>query len=106
MARKMSNLKIIIFTILISLILLVGATFIDIYKTHKNRLILVSQKRITEACETCFLEEKCHSSKVTLQELIDLNYLKEEVNPLTKMYYSKESYVTKENDTYVFHEVD
>lgn len=49
MVRKMSNLKIIIFTFLISLILLVGASFIDIYKTHKNRLILVSQKRITEA---------------------------------------------------------
>ena len=77
MVRKMSNLKIIIFTFLISLILLVGASFIDIYKTHKN-----------------------------LQELIDLNYLKEEVNPLTKMYYSKKSYVTKENDTYTFYEVD
>ena len=102
----MSNLKVIILTFLISLILLVGVSFIDIYKIHEKRVVLVSQKRITEACETCFLEGKCNSSKVTLQELINLNYLKEEVNPLTKMYYSKESYVTKENDTYVFHEVD
>lgn len=106
MEKNMTNFKLCLGTLFISVFLVFGYSFYGVYKEHERRLRLVSEKRITEACETCFLEEKCNSSKVTLQELINLNYLKEEVNPLTKMYYSKESYVTKENDTYIFHEVD
>ena len=102
----MSNLKVIILTLITSLIFLLGVSFIDIYKLHEKRVILVSQKRITEACETCFLEEECSGEKVTLGELISLNYLKEEVNPLTKLYYSHDAYVIKENNEYFFYDVE
>lgn len=106
MKIKISNFKLCFGTFFLTVLLVLGISFYNAYKEHEKRLILVSEKRIIEACQTCFLEDKCEGKIVTLKELIQLNYLKEEVNPITKMYYSQDSYVAKENNTYVFHGVD
>ena len=106
MEKNMTNFKLCLGTLFISVFLIFGTSFYGVYKEHEKRLRLVSEKRITEACETCFLEGKCSQEKTTLEDLMTLNYLKEEVNPLTKLYYSHASYVLKENNTYVFYEVN
>lgn len=82
--------------------LLIGVTSYKVIKKHNDKLILVKEKYIIERAEKCINEDKCKSDKVTLKELQALNYIKKEVNPVTKEYYNEESYVTYENNEYVF----
>ncbi len=101
----MKKRYIICITIVISGLLITAATFFKVTKNHTDRVILVTEKRITEAAKECVWNEDCKENKITLGYLIQKGYLKEEVNPITKMYYTHESYVLKENEQYTFHEV-
>ena len=92
-------------TFLLSMLIIVSFSIYKVQKKHDNFVLQVSEKRITEAAMSCYYEEKCFENKVTLGELIFMGYLKEEVNPKTKMYYSHESYVEKKENTYTFVEV-
>jgi len=101
----MSRFKMIIFTILISVGCIVGFSFYKIQKQHEAKILIVSEKRIEEAAQECYYDNVCEE-KVTLGELIHYGYSKEEVNPLTKMYYSKDSYVEKKGTKFQFVPMD
>jgi len=83
----MSNFKIISFTIFLSMLLVISFTIYKVQENHNKIVLLVSEKKIEESAAECFYEDKCTGSIVTLGELIQLGYAKEEVNPVTKMYY-------------------
>lgn len=98
-----SNKNIVIATVMIILISIGSYTTYKVYQEHQKKLLLVSEKRITEAAYKCFLEEQCLDSKITLNKLYEYNYLEEEANPLTKEVYSGLSYVENNDGKYVFY---
>ena len=104
MEKIMNNRNCILFTILFSLILIIGLTIYKVYDTHLKRNFWVVEKRIIEGAKECVWNDECSAGKITLGELISLGYAKEEVNPKTKMYYTHESYVLVENNQYTFYE--
>lgn len=82
--------------------LLIGVTSFKVIRNHNEKLILVNEKYIIERAKKCINDNECKSDKVTLKELHDLEYINRQVNPVTKEYYNDSSYVTKENNEYVF----
>lgn len=105
MEVKMKNSIIFLMTIGIVLVSLVLGTIYKAYKTHNDRLLLVAQKKIIESAITCVNEDKCSDEKITIGTLISEGYLTETINPLTKIYYSHDSYVIKESNEYHFIEI-
>lgn len=83
--------------VLAIIVLVVAATALKVYTNHKESLLLVASKKIEEAGEKCFLEEKCTGDKTTLGELIEKGYIGEMVHPLTKEYISKDLVVECSN---------
>ncbi|HIR74504.1 TPA: hypothetical protein IAB95_03270 [Candidatus Ventrenecus avicola] len=104
MARILNNRNVIIITTLLILILLVGGTLWKVRTDSLNRSITVVEKRITEGFQACQFDDVCQNDEITLGELISLGYAKEEVNPVTKLYYSHDSIVRKEENDYIFEE--
>ncbi len=98
----MNNKTMILITILVIFFSICGATFWRVNVNHEQRMTLVVEKRIIEAAQACYNDDNCSSNKVTLGELIQKGYAKKEINPLTKTYYSLESYVIFENKNYTF----
>lgn len=89
-------------TIVIVFGLIIGVTSFKVVKDHQEKLILVEEKYIIEQAKNCINEKKCTDEKVTLKTLYDLDYLKKQVNPVTKEYYSEDAYVTCKNNEYIF----
>lgn len=104
MAKIVNNRNCILFTVFFSLILIIGLTIYKIYDTHLQRSFLVVEKRIIEGAKECVWNDECKESKITLGQLISLGYVKEEVNPKTKMYYNHNSYVINKDNNYTFYE--
>lgn len=102
----MTNRKIILVTFLLSVASISFYTFYKVQKNHLDLSILVTERRITEGAKQCVWDDVCKENQITLEELIRLGYAKEEVNPYTKMYYKKSSYVEKKENTYTFIEVN
>ena len=73
-------------------------TTFKVIKNHQEKLLLVSEKRITEAAIKCLNEKKCSDNKITLKDLYNFNYLEKEINPITKEYYSELSYIEINNN--------
>ena len=91
------NNRIIISGTIIIIALMIGIpTFINVKKDHEEKLIKVTENRIKEA-KKCFLENKCEGNSTTLQSLYNVGYLDEQVNPVTKKYYSSTSVIKYEN---------
>lgn len=105
MGKIISSRNAIIFTAFISIVLLVGGTIWKVQNESLQRSMTVVSKRITEGFQKCHFDDVCQKSQITLGELIHLGYAKEEVNPETKLYYSHDSIVRKdENNNYFFEE--
>ena len=102
MEEKM-NRNFVIVTIILTLASVGLYSFYKINVRHNARLMEVSTKKITEKAKECVWDDVCTNNHITLGFLIEKGYLSEEVNPITKQYYSHESYVEKES--YTFHEV-
>lgn len=98
--------KISLVIVLLIIFLIGGFTAYKVIRMHNDNLILVTEKRIIEAAQKCWREDKCPNDIVTLKELYENNYLEQEINPLTKEIYSDASYVTKEENVYQFKAVD
>jgi len=93
-----SNKIIIIVSILACLVLISCPTVYKVIKKNHNSLIAVSEKKIIEAAEKCYYEDKCKESKVLLKDLYEKGYLKKKaVNPVTKEIYKDDAYVTIDN---------
>jgi len=91
--------KIVISGTLLIIIIMIGIpTFINVRNDHENKLIKASEQRILEAAYKCYLEKKCTTNYVTLQDLYDMKYLEVQTNPVTKKYYNSDSKIKKEDN--------
>ena len=97
-----NNKTSLLFTFLVIVVLLIGMTIYKVSEIHLQRSFTVTEKRIIEGAQACVWSDVCKESRITLGTLINLGYVKEEVNPKTKMYYSHESYVEIKDNTYTF----
>ena len=89
-----SSKFIICLTIIICSLMVSIPTFYKVISENHRKLYIVTNKKVIEAAEKCFFDDKCKSTKITLKELYDNNYLKDTViNPVTKEIYSNNSYV-------------
>lgn len=98
----MNDKKIFSITIFIIVIPILCVTLNGVYKNHQEKLILVSNKRIIEAAQKCYLEQKCLDEKITLEKLYEEKYLEEESNPITKEIYNYSSYVQLNDSLFEF----
>lgn len=97
------NKKWIFGTLGICLLLIIVPVFYKIYQNHEKRLLLVSEKRIIEAAIDCYNLNQCENSKITLKELHEKNFLKnQEVHPITHIPYHENSYVEYYENDYHF----
>lgn len=95
----MSKNKVLIYTTIVALILIIGIpTIYKVVKNHNETLYKISEKRIIEAAKKCWNEEKCTKDTITLKELYNLEYLEKEANPVTKKYYSESSKIIKKEE--------
>lgn len=87
----MSRNKIIFWLTLFAAILILALpTFLNIIKNHQDRLYQVATKKIIESAESCFYDDVCEGTTITIGELKKKGYLKEDVvNPKTKMYFEE-----------------
>lgn len=92
----MSKNKIVIYTTIIALILIIGCpTIYKVIKNHNNKLYTITEKRIIEAAKKCWDENKCTNTEITLKELYEKEYLTKQADPVTKKYYSETSKIIK-----------
>lgn len=98
----MKNSYFILGTFLIIIFSLMIGTVIKVQEEHLRRNLLVVEKRIVESALECVYDNHCEDKDMTLGLLIEKGYAKEEVNPKTKMYYSHDSLLKKENNTFIF----
>ena len=93
----MNNKRVIIFTIVVVLIILIVPTAFKIYKEHNDKLIMVVEKEFLYQAEKCFKENNC-SEMIYLSDLYEKEYIEEKLfNPINKKYYSLDSYVNLKN---------
>ena len=91
----MKSSKIIIYLTVIACIFIIAIpTLYKVISENHRKLYIVTNKRVIEAAQKCFYDEKCLSTKITLKELYKNGYLNEKViDPVTKIVYSDDSYV-------------
>ena len=91
----MTTNKIVIFTAVIAIIIIITVpTFYKVVKENHRRLYVVNNKLVTEAAERCYYEGKCSDKKITLKELYQNKYLTDEIiDPVTKAVYNDASYI-------------
>ena len=106
MAKIINNKTSIIFTICFSFIIIIALTIYKVNQEHLRRSFLDVEKRIIEGAKECVWNGACNENEITLGDLINLGYAKEEVNPETKMYYSHDSIIKKNGEDYVFESVN
>ena len=72
MVIKMSKNRVIIYTTIIAIILIIGCpTIYKVVKNHKQKLNMITEKRIIEAAIKCWNEDKCAGDTITLKDLYD-----------------------------------
>ena len=99
----MSNKKVIGLTIAILVGMIIIPTIYKIHEEHNRRLLLVVEKEFSYYAKQCYYKDEC-SNTVTLKELYDLGYLKEKLaDPVTKKYYSEESYIDLDTLNIIFY---
>jgi len=67
--------------------------YISIKEDREDKLWLVLNKKVIEKANLCSLEEKCTTDTVTIEYLIQEEYLISVVNPITKEVINPSSYV-------------
>ena len=93
-----------IFSVVIIVLLISVPTTYKVIKNHQRNLIRTTESKIIEAAKKCYFEEKCLEDKIYLKDLYSLEYLDKISNPLTKEYYSEESYVEINKEEFKFYE--
>jgi len=82
-----------IVTIAILIMAIAIPAVITVRNRHNERLLYATTMKIREKALLCFHREECLETKITLRQLYDLGYLEEIAHPITKEYYSEDSYV-------------
>ncbi len=96
------NRKIIFGTIIFIFIIILIPTVVKVVQNYNDNLMIVSEKRIIEAGIKCFKDNVCVDDEITLKELYENEYLEKEANPVTKEYYSDDSYIEMKEGEYNF----
>ena len=91
--------KILSFVLILLIIGLVSCkSYAAITLERNNKLWLVLNKKVVEKAHDCYLDKKCTNKTVTLEYLIQNEYLNNIVNPITKEVIKTNSYVNLENN--------
>jgi len=94
--------KIVSFLLLFMIIgLLSYKTYLGIKVERDTKLWLVLNKKVIEKANQCVLERKCSNKTVTIQYLMDHEYLISVVNPVNKEMINPNSYVDLETNQFV-----
>lgn len=101
MEVRMTNARIILWTLIISLILILGFSYYKINKEKHEEIYKVINKKIIDRAKDCVHDDKC-GANMTLGELINNGYLDPIVDPDTKEYYNRASTIKIENGNYIF----
>jgi len=100
----MTKNKVIIYITIIAIILIIGCpTVYKVIKNHKEKLIMITEKRIIEAAQKCWNEDNCVEEEISLKELYENNYLEKEADPITKKYYNENSKIIKKEEGIKFY---
>ena len=103
MVKIMNTNKIIIFSSIVGIVLIVLCpTIYKVVKNHEDNLYDVVNKKVIEAAITCKNTGKCPNEKVTLKELYDNDLIEFVSDPISKKIYNENSYVISTNGSYEF----
>ena len=80
MERKRNNLFFAVLGVLVVLLILAGFKTLD---DHHEKEYQVIHYRILEAAKECFLKGDCEG-EITVKDLYDKDYLKKQIDPVTK----------------------
>lgn len=80
---RISNFSIFFINVCLLIIIVITCTTIKINQEHEEKMLYAMKTKIEYNAKRCYLEDKCHD-EVTLDDLYQLNYLSEVVNPVTK----------------------
>lgn len=84
MGKKISNFTILALTILGLGIFVIIASIVKISDNHNHLLMYSMQSQVEYYAKRCYLENNC-TGEVTLKDLYERNYIKEEVvDPVSK----------------------
>lgn len=76
-------------------------SYTAIKEERDNKLWLVLKKKVVEKAHDCYLDKKCTNKTVTIDYLIQNEYLTTIINPVTKEIISSTSYVNLENNEFI-----
>lgn len=91
----MSINKTVICLTIFTILLIIGIpTASKVINSYNDKKMIVTEKYIVESAERCFFEKVCTNKKVTLKDLYNNHYIKEQmINPISKEVYSEDSYI-------------
>ena len=92
------NKILVLLTINIIIITISVISIIKVYNNHINNLYLVVENKIEESAKKCFLEDNCEGKETTLNNLIALNYIEKQINPISKEYVNGDLKITFDGD--------
>lgn len=76
-------------------------SYTAIKEERDNKLWLVLKKKVVEKAHDCYLDKKCTNKTVTIDYLIQNEYLTTIINPVTKEVISSTSYLNLENNEFI-----
>ncbi|MCR5788137.1 MAG: hypothetical protein K6G37_03530 [Bacilli bacterium] len=90
--------KIVVTGTIIIIILMIGIpTYFNVKKDHEDKLIKVTEQKISTSAKQCFIENVCTGTSTTLDFLYENHYLERQTDPITKKYYDGSSQITYED---------
>lgn len=99
--KKISSFMIFMITLIIITVIIISKTVIVLNEKHESKLLYAMQSKVEYYAKRCYLEEKC-SGNITLNDLYEKEYLKEEVvNPITKEVLRKDLLIRYEDEEVV-----
>ena len=94
MERKKNNLFFVVLGVLVVLLVLAGFKALE---NHHEKEYQVLHNRILEAAKDCYLKKECQE-EITIKDLYDKNYLKKQVDPVTKEFIDETTCIKFENN--------
>ena len=96
------NKLVLYLTVLVLVLVICIPTIYKVVTNHRQKLYIITEKRILEAAFKCINEDVCNADNLTLKDLYDNNYLDKQIDPNTKRYYSEKAKIIKKEEGLVF----
>ena len=91
-----------IILIIVILLILIVPGVVNVTNEHKKSLMVVLEKQILDAAIKCKNEDVCLDDEVTLNYLINNNYINKVYDPITKEAIKDSSYVVYSENKVIF----